>query len=474
VNDVPDSTGAPRPPADSLAAQAAAWVPPWARGTEPRQEPAGSDAGARLPDDAGSDDAAARADDAGSAGAQPADDAESVQAQRAEEAESVEARPADHAGSAGDVELADQVDPGGQSPPTIASVDDPGPAALPGPANESAPANESVPADDLGWDDGSGRDDELPAAEVIEPASDIKSAEVIEDTPPTEDAEFAEDSATSGDAATTATSADGSITGDAVTAGDAEFAGDAAPVEAAGPDEDDAIREDDETAEVGAVAAVGDSVGLAEAGVGEIGEPAAGTPGEGEPAPADAEPVRPMADLRPALEAILLVVDEPVGEQLLAQVLEQPVDAVAAELTALATEYTAHGRGFELRRAAGGWRLYTRPEYAAYVERFVLDGQSVRLTQAALETLAVVAYKQPVTRGRISAIRGVNCDGVIRTLVTRGLIQEAGTEPETGAFLYRTSSLFLEKLGLDSVAQLPPLAPFLPDNVEEIANDAQR
>jgi segregation and condensation protein B len=107
------------------------------------------------------------------------------------------------------------------------------------------------------------------------------------------------------------------------------------------------------------------------------------------------------------------------------------------------------------------------------VERFVLDGQSVRLTQAALETLAVVAYKQPVTRSRISAIRGVNCDGVMRTLVTRGLIEDCGAEPETGAHLYRTTSLFLEKLGLDSVDQLPPLAPFLPDDVDEIA-DAQR
>ncbi|MFC6023616.1 SMC-Scp complex subunit ScpB [Plantactinospora solaniradicis] len=178
-------------------------------------------------------------------------------------------------------------------------------------------------------------------------------------------------------------------------------------------------------------------------------------------------------ELRGALEAILLVVDEPVAEILLAQVLEQPTERVSATLDRLARDYTAAGHGFELRRAAGGWRLYTRPEYASYVERFVLDGQTVRLTQAALETLAVVAYKQPVTRSRISAIRGVNCDGVIRTLVSRGLVQECGTEPESGAFLYRTTTLFLEKLGLDTVDQLPPLAPFLPDDVEEIA-DAPR
>jgi segregation and condensation protein B len=173
-------------------------------------------------------------------------------------------------------------------------------------------------------------------------------------------------------------------------------------------------------------------------------------------------------ELRAALEAILLVVDEPVAEMQLAQIVEQPTERVAITLDDISARYTAAGHGFDLRRAAGGWRLYTRPEYAAYVEKFVLDGQSVRLTQAALETLAVVAYKQPVTRSRISAIRGVNCDGVMRTLVTRGLIEECGTEGETGAFLYRTTPLFLEKLGLNSVDQLPPLAPFLPDDVEEV------
>ncbi|HEY2670359.1 MAG TPA: SMC-Scp complex subunit ScpB [Rugosimonospora sp.] len=204
----------------------------------------------------------------------------------------------------------------------------------------------------------------------------------------------------------------------------------------------------------------------------------AGTPGiEGETGDAAAElsPIAevPAAELRAAIEAILLVVDDPVGELMLAQVLEQPIERIGAELSALAEEYERQERGFDLRRAAGGWRLYTRTRYAPYVERFVLDGQSVRLTQAALETLAVVAYKQPVTRSRISAIRGVNCDGVMRTLVTRGLIEDCGAEPETGAHLYRTTSLFLEKLGLDSVDQLPPLAPFLPDDVDEIA-DAQR
>ncbi|WP_349877702.1 SMC-Scp complex subunit ScpB [Micromonospora sp. HUAS YX12] len=189
-----------------------------------------------------------------------------------------------------------------------------------------------------------------------------------------------------------------------------------------------------------------------------------------EPPPA---PVLDDAELRGALEAILLVVDQPVSELTLAEVLEQAPERVGAMLDEIAAGYTAAGHGFELRRAAGGWRLYTRPEYATYVERFVLDGQSVRLTQAALETLAVVAYRQPVTRSRISAIRGVNCDGVLRTLVGRGLVEECGTEADSGAYLYRTTTMFLEKLGLNSVDELPPLAPFLPDDVEEFA-DATR
>ncbi|MGC9669741.1 SMC-Scp complex subunit ScpB [Planosporangium sp. 12N6] len=194
-----------------------------------------------------------------------------------------------------------------------------------------------------------------------------------------------------------------------------------------------------------------------------------------EPAPApEPEPASPAlddpAELRGAVEAILLVVDEPISEILLAQVLDQPTDRILGVLVDLVGEYTQQRRGFELRRAAGGWRFYTRGDFAPYVERFVLDGQQARLTQAALETLAVIAYKQPVTRSRISAIRGVNCDGVVRTLLSRGLIEDCGSEPESGAFLYRTTPLFLEKLGINSVEDLPPLAPFLPDDVDEIAN----
>lgn len=166
--------------------------------------------------------------------------------------------------------------------------------------------------------------------------------------------------------------------------------------------------------------------------------------------------------LRAAIEAVLLVVDTPVAEVTLAQVCERPREEVLATLHALVAEYAAGDRGIALREVAGGWRFYTRPECAAVVERFVLDGQQARLTQAALETLAVVAYRQPVSRARVSAVRGVNVDGVMRTLIARGLVEEGGTESESGATLFRTTSYFLERLGLRSLDELPDLAPFLP------------
>jgi segregation and condensation protein B len=176
--------------------------------------------------------------------------------------------------------------------------------------------------------------------------------------------------------------------------------------------------------------------------------------------PAAAPPQPPLPAL---LEAVLLVTDEPVPAVTLAQVVERPTAEVEEALGALATEYAAQGRGFELRAVAGGWRLYTRPDCAPWVERFVLDGQQARLTQAALETLAVVAYRQPVTRARVSAVRGVNVDGVVRTLVARGLVIEVGADAESGATLYGTTPLLLEKLGLGSLDQLPSLAPLLPE-----------
>jgi segregation and condensation protein B len=163
------------------------------------------------------------------------------------------------------------------------------------------------------------------------------------------------------------------------------------------------------------------------------------------------------------LEAVLLVSDVPLSAVLLAQVAERPTAEVLEVLHGLATDYAEQGRGFELLEVAGGWRLYTRSDCAPYVERFVLDGQSARLTQAALETLAVIAYRQPVTRARVSAVRGVNVDGVVRTLIARGLVVEAGPDPDSSATLYRTTDLLLERLGLRSLDELPSLAPYLPD-----------
>lgn len=174
---------------------------------------------------------------------------------------------------------------------------------------------------------------------------------------------------------------------------------------------------------------------------------------------------------RGALEAVLMVVDEPVEEIALASALELSVDRVRALLADLVADYDACGRGFELRRVAGGWRIFSRADYASVVERFMLDGQTARLTQAALETLAIVAYRQPVSRARVGAVRGVNVDAVMRTLVTRNLVQEAGNDPETGAVLYRTTDYFLQRIGLSSVEDLPALAPYLPevDMLDELA-----
>ncbi|WP_432479899.1 SMC-Scp complex subunit ScpB [Nocardioides sp. GXQ0305] len=177
-----------------------------------------------------------------------------------------------------------------------------------------------------------------------------------------------------------------------------------------------------------------------------------------------------LAELRPSLEALLMVADQPLDEAVLAAAVGHPVVAVTEALAGLAADYDDHGRGFELRNVAGGWRYYTREEFAPVVESFVLEGQQARLTQAALETLAVVAYKQPVSRARVSAIRGVNVDGVMRTLLTRGLVEEAGRDGEHGATLYRTTGYFLERIGVTSLDELPELAPYLPD-MDDLEDD---
>jgi segregation and condensation protein B len=194
-----------------------------------------------------------------------------------------------------------------------------------------------------------------------------------------------------------------------------------------------------------------------------------------------------------ALEAVLMVLDQPATATELATGLNLTVAAVEQLLAELQREYSGYTvkapdmddpsvagfssspRGFELRSIAGGWRIYSRADFADIVGRFVLEGQTARLTQAALETLAVIAYRQPVSRARVSAIRGVNVDSVVRTLTQRGLIEDSGNDPESGAVLYRTTSYFLERMGIGSVAELPQLSPHLP-GLEGIAEfyDADR
>ena len=188
-----------------------------------------------------------------------------------------------------------------------------------------------------------------------------------------------------------------------------------------------------------------------------------------------------------AVEAVLMVLDQPATATELAAGLNLTVAVVERLLAELQREYngytvkapdmdvasdagfSASPRGFELRNIAGGWRIYSRTDFADVVGRFVLEGQTARLTQAALETLAVIAYRQPVSRARVSAIRGVNVDSVVRTLTQRGLVEDAGNDPESGAVLYRTTSYFLERMGIGSVADLPQLSPHLPglEGIEE-------
>ena len=168
-------------------------------------------------------------------------------------------------------------------------------------------------------------------------------------------------------------------------------------------------------------------------------------------------------ELARVLEALLLVVDSPASAEALGAATGQPVHRVTQILMGLADELNARQSGIDLREAGGGWRMYTRARYAPYVERLLMDGTRSKLTRAALETLAVVAYRQPVTRARVSAVRGVNVDAVMRTLVARGLITEAGTDADTGATTFSTTELFLERLGLSSLGDLPDIAPLLPD-----------
>jgi len=192
------------------------------------------------------------------------------------------------------------------------------------------------------------------------------------------------------------------------------------------------------------------------------GEPAPDEEPLEEPAPEPLELLAPE-ELRGGLEALLFVMDDPVDEETLAEALRCTVEQVRTGLADLTAGYDERRSGLTLRKVGEGWRLYTREEHAPVVERYLVDGQRSRLTQAALETLAVIAYRQPVTRSRVSAIRGVGVDGVMRTLLTRGLVHEIGPDPDSGGGLYATTPLFLERLGLRNLTDLPELAPFLPE-----------
>jgi segregation and condensation protein B len=447
---------------DSLAAQAASWVPPWERTRRPPDR--AHQAAAAEPDISDSVDGPVPDDDEDRSAANLSDDDDDFDEtfEGASPEGYDEGVPPELAPLPGEVDGAAAVD----APAELPGEEEPEPTDVGGVPEVPLPTPvEDVSGEALEQEHGLSMDAPVPldggdAGDVFDAAADDDVSEEddvdlpITEVVPTPDAN---------DSAARATSdvqlPDGERDAAGGAMGQASQGGGGA-VGAA-----DARTEDDDRA--GTDPGPADQAARDAGPVGSDAVPAGQATGDARPAGPDAGP---MADseLRAALEAILLVVDEPVAELQLAQIMEQPTERVAAMLEDISARYTAAGHGFDLRRAAGGWRLYTRPEYAPYVERFVLDGQSVRLTQASLETLAVVAYKQPVTRSRVSAIRGVNCDGVMRTLVTRGLIEECGIEGETGAYLYRTTPLFLEKLGLNSVDQLPPLAPFLPDDVEEV------
>ncbi len=171
-----------------------------------------------------------------------------------------------------------------------------------------------------------------------------------------------------------------------------------------------------------------------------------------------------MSETKRAIEAVLMAAIEPVEAQLLAQLTETPIEKIEVLCTELHDEYERDGRGFTIAKVAGGYRFQTHPDAAAYIERFVLEGQSARLSAPALETLAIVAYKQPVSRAQLAAIRGVSVESTIATLIQRGYVAEIGHDPGPGqAILYGTTVRFLEQMGLDSLQDLPPLAQFVPD-----------
>ena len=265
-----------------------------------------------------------------------------------------------------------------------------------------------------------------------------------------------------------------------------ESAAEAAEAAEAAAESGTAPLEDSVTEETSADVAADTSVGAVDtvtedtsadeaAGVTEA-APRAGAPDDPESDLVAAGDVDSMPDLtsdealEAALEALLLIVDSPASEELLADTLGEPRARIVVALRTMAQKFTDRTSGIDLRRVGEGWRFYTRDVHAPFVEKLLLDGQRSKLTRAALESLAVIAYRQPVTRSRVAAVRGVNVDGVIRTLLARGLIEEMGTDPETTGTLYVTTELFLERLGLSSLNDLPAIAPLLPevDTIDDI------
>jgi segregation and condensation protein B len=195
--------------------------------------------------------------------------------------------------------------------------------------------------------------------------------------------------------------------------------------------------------------------------------------------PVTGEPARPddvlgaPDEVSGAVEALLLLAEEPMAETTLAAALGVPVPVVRDTLLELVAFYDETGRGFELRELGGGWRYYTRDRHADLVSAFVLEGRQSKLSQASLETLAVVAYQQPISRARVSAVRGVNVDAVMKTLLARGLVQEVGSDEVSGAVLFGTTNYFLERMGLRTLDDLPPLAPHLPE-VDQLEAELSR
>ncbi|WP_410675796.1 SMC-Scp complex subunit ScpB [Amycolatopsis sp. cmx-4-68] len=289
-----------------------------------------------------------------------------------------------------------------------------------------------------------------PVGEPAEAAVELALDEALSGEPVTEDGEPEEPLAE----AASAKSADAVPVGDAVA-------------------EEDSVTEGISVDSMG-TAAVEDSVAEEISAEGTA-EP---TPGADDPASdlvatGDADSLPDLTSdeaLEAALEALLLIVDSPASEELLADTLGQPKPRIVVALRTMAQKFTERASGIDLRRVGEGWRFYTRDVHAPFVEKLLLDGQRSKLTRAALESLAVIAYRQPVTRARVAAVRGVNVDGVIRTLLARGLIEEMGSDPETTGTLYVTTELFLERLGLSSLNDLPAIAPLLPevDTIDDI------